>query len=73
MIHFFLSIYIQNFSGYCRLKGLDVNGRKKCWLFPIIFSRFTSRIIDATGTPEQARPARPRSDLDFQIHNVEAT
>ena len=36
----FLSIYIQNFSGYCRLKGLDVNGRKKCWLFPISFSRF---------------------------------
>ena len=25
------------------------------------------------GTPEQARPARPRSGLDFQIHKVEAT
>ena len=25
------------------------------------------------GTPEQSRPARPRSGLDFQIHNVEAT
>ena len=26
-----------------------------------------------SGTPEQARPARPRCGLDFQIHNVEAT
>ena len=26
-----------------------------------------------TGTPEQARLARPRSGLDFQIHNLEAT
>ena len=25
------------------------------------------------GTPEQARAARPRSGLDFQIHKVEAT
>ena len=23
-----------------------------------------------TGTPEQARPARPRSGLDFQIHEI---
>ena len=25
------------------------------------------------GTPEQARPARPRFGLDFQIHKVEDT
>ena len=23
-----------------------------------------------SGTPEQARPARPRSGLDFQIHEI---
>ena len=26
--------------------------------------------VPDSGTPEQARPARPRSGLDFQIHNV---
>ena len=33
--HFFPG-YIQNFSGYSRLKVLVVT-RKKCWLFPRIF------------------------------------
>ena len=29
--------------------------------------------VTKSGTPEQARPARPRSGLDFKIHKVEAT
>ena len=29
-------------------------------------------MFTSSGTPEQARPARPRSGLDFSIHNVEA-
>jgi hypothetical protein len=26
--------------------------------------------VSSSGTPEQARPARPRSDLDFQIQEI---
>ena len=37
------------------------------------YHNVSSDSIYVSGTPEQARPARPRSGLDFQIHNVEAT
>ena len=40
--------YIQNFSGYSRLKVLVVTG-KKCWLFPRIFFTVKSSGLDISN------------------------
>ena len=37
------------------------------------FLTFNLARIRVPGTPEQARPARLRSGLDFQTHKVKAT
>ena len=55
--------------------------RKKClniFLFTMKLQRITNLYCfifncnrhNTSGTPEQARPARPRSGLDFQIHEI---
>ena len=54
---------------------MDVNGRKKCWLFPIIFSRFTytSRIIDATKLGTYLGEGNCFSFKNSQIKNSNAS
>ena len=46
--HFF-PVYIQNFSGYIRLKVLVVT-RKKCWLFPgTFFPHLKSSVLNVSN------------------------